>query len=47
MVLHLALNYRNTPFKLPWATIRSPPGPDGQRNPYGLQIETYSRLRPR
>jgi hypothetical protein len=36
--------YRNTPLKLPWATICSPPGLDGQRTPYGLLILTHENL---
>ncbi len=31
-----SVEYRNTPLKLPWATISIPPGPDGKRTPYGL-----------
>jgi hypothetical protein len=38
------LDYRNTPLKLPWATISSPSGPDGQRTPNGLLIEAHENL---
>jgi hypothetical protein len=42
VILHfpLLINYRNTPLKLPWATISSPPGPDGQSQAYeNLNLE--------